>query len=60
SSTCFNCSIRELPIIFLPSTLAILPVLGNETGKIARGGLGWGKTLVNQLFQTCVYTIGQG
>ncbi|MCC5626375.1 hypothetical protein, partial [Nostoc sp. CHAB 5715] len=20
--------------------------------------LGWGKTLVNQLFQTCVYTIG--
>ncbi|WP_292758575.1 hypothetical protein, partial [Nostoc sp. NOS(2021)] len=23
-----------------------------------RGGLGWGKTLVNQLFQTCVYTVG--
>ncbi|AUB38798.1 hypothetical protein COO91_04773 [Nostoc flagelliforme CCNUN1] len=22
-----------------------------------RGGLGWGKTLVNQLFQTCVYTV---
>ncbi|MCC5665101.1 hypothetical protein LC653_14540 [Nostoc sp. CHAB 5784] len=22
-----------------------------------RGGLGWGKTLVNHLFQTCVYTI---
>lgn len=24
------------------------------------GGLGWGKTLVNQLFQTCVYTVGIG
>ena len=22
-----------------------------------RGGLGWGKSLVNQLFQTCVYTV---
>ncbi|OYD92606.1 hypothetical protein CDG76_24150 [Nostoc sp. 'Peltigera membranacea cyanobiont' 210A] len=22
-----------------------------------RGGLGWGKTLVNQLFQTYVYTV---
>jgi hypothetical protein len=22
-----------------------------------RGGLGWGKTLVNQLFPTCVYTV---
>ncbi|QLE48769.1 hypothetical protein FD724_12015 [Nostoc sp. C057] len=22
-----------------------------------RGGLGWGKTLVNQLFQACVYTV---
>ncbi|MEH2009125.1 hypothetical protein, partial [Nostoc sp.] len=26
----------------------------------ARGGLGWGKTLINQLFQTCVYTVGRG
>jgi hypothetical protein len=25
-----------------------------------RGGLGWGKTLVNQLFQTCVYTVALG
>ncbi|MDF5736698.1 MULTISPECIES: hypothetical protein [unclassified Nostoc] len=24
---------------------------------IYRRGLGWGKTLVNQLFQTCVYTV---
>ena len=37
SSTCFNCSIRELPIIFLPSRLAILPVLGNETALLAKG-----------------------
>jgi hypothetical protein len=22
-----------------------------------RGGLGWGKTLVHQVFQTCVYTV---
>ncbi|ODH00418.1 hypothetical protein A4S05_00085 [Nostoc sp. KVJ20] len=22
-----------------------------------RGGLGWGKTLLNQLFQICVYTV---
>ncbi|MEH2009097.1 hypothetical protein [Nostoc sp.] len=25
----------------------------------ARAGLGWGKILVNQLFQTCVYTVGK-
>ncbi len=24
------------------------------------GELGWGKTLVNQLFQTCVYTVEPG
>ena len=22
-----------------------------------RGGLGWGKTVISQLFQTCVYTV---
>jgi hypothetical protein len=27
------------------------------TVAFPRGGLGWGKTLVNQLFQTCMYTV---
>ncbi|MEH1892231.1 MAG: hypothetical protein V7K92_23210, partial [Nostoc sp.] len=50
------CSIRFAPIVFIPSTLVILHLLGNETalplerGKqenpvpspIHRGGLGWG------------------
>ncbi|MEH2127129.1 hypothetical protein, partial [Nostoc sp.] len=42
-----SCSIRELPIIFLPSTLAILPVLGNESALLREGRqsvalAGWG------------------
>ena len=24
---------------------------------LTRGGLGWGKTVISQLFQTCVYTV---
>jgi hypothetical protein len=27
------------------------------TVAFIRGGLGRGKTLINQLFQTCVYTV---
>ncbi|RCJ37742.1 hypothetical protein A6769_12685 [Nostoc punctiforme NIES-2108] len=39
----------------------IPPMFWGETGKssslpFSRGGLGWGKIQIHQVFQTCVYT----
>ena len=60
SKRLFEKSLAVILIAFLPPL--ILPMYWGETRKsgslpFLRGGLGWGKTLVNQLFKTCVYTV---